>query len=78
MIIIIFIDKIIIKRLIKITQHYRKAVYVITILLLGIGIYGITLVRSSGYMVDDIPDTDPVYIDLKFFEKNFILLRICP
>lgn len=61
----------IIKRLIKITQHYRKAVYVITILLLGVGIYGITLVKSSGYMVDDIPESDPVYIDLKFFEKNF-------
>ncbi len=61
----------IIKRLISITQHHRKVVYIVTVLLLGVGIYGITLVKSSGYMVDDIPKSDPVYIDLKFFEKNF-------
>jgi predicted RND superfamily exporter protein len=36
-----------------------------------LGVYGITLMKSSGYMVDDIPKDDPVYIDLKFFEKNF-------
>ncbi len=61
----------IINKLIHITQSYRKAVYFITIAIIGLGIYGITLMRSSGYMVDDIPESDPVYIDLKFFEKNF-------
>jgi predicted RND superfamily exporter protein len=61
----------IINKLIHITQSYRKAVYFITIAIIGVGIYGITLMRSSGYMVDDIPESDPVYIDLKFFEKNF-------
>lgn len=61
----------VIEQLMKITQHYRKAVYVTTIVILGLGIYGITLMKTSGYMVDDIPENDPVYIDLKFFEKNF-------
>lgn len=65
-----FISKII-DQLIKISQHHRKAVYIVTVAILGLGIYGITLVKSSGYMVDDIPESDPVYIDLKFFEKNF-------
>ena len=61
----------IIERLMKITQNNRKAVYITTVIILGIGIYGITLVKSSGYMLDDIPEDDPVYMDLKFFEKNF-------
>ncbi|MEZ5104350.1 MAG: MMPL family transporter [Draconibacterium sp.] len=61
----------IIEKLMVITQHHRKAVYGITIAILGVGIYGITLIKSSGYMVDDIPHHDPVYKDLKFFESNF-------
>ena len=61
----------IIQQLITITQNYRRVVYFVTFAIIGLGIYGITLMRSSGYMVDDIPETDPVYIDLKFFEKNF-------
>ena len=65
-----FISRII-ARLIKITQHQRKVVYVTTIIILGLGIYGITLMKSSGHILDDIPESDPVYIDLKFFERNF-------
>ena len=61
----------VIKSLIKVTQHYRKTVYIVTIIILAMGIYGITLMKTSGYVVDDIPESDPVYIDLKFFEKNF-------
>ena len=61
----------IIRRLIHIAEHHRKIVYVVGVVILGIGIYGITLMKSSGYMVDDIPEHDPVYKDLKFFESNF-------
>ena len=61
----------IISGLIKTTQNYRKTVYIIAIGIVGVGIYGITLMKSSGYMVDDIPENDPVYKDLKFFESNF-------
>lgn len=65
-----FINRII-DRLIIISRNHRKTVYVVTVLVLGIGVYGITLMRSSGQMVDDIPKSDPVYKDLKFFEANF-------
>jgi len=61
----------IIQRLMHITQHYRKVVYFVTIGIIALGIYGITIMKSSGYMVDDIPEDDPIYVDLKFFEKNF-------
>ncbi len=61
----------IIDGLIKITQHNRKVVYIIAVVIVGVGLFGITLMKSSGYMVDDIPKSDPVYKDLKFFENNF-------
>ncbi|WP_340111645.1 efflux RND transporter permease subunit [Maribellus mangrovi] len=61
----------IIDKLMYITRYHRKTVYIVTISILIVGFYGISRMKSSGYMVDDIPETDPVYVDLKFFENNF-------
>lgn len=60
-----------ISRLIYITKYHRKIVYIISLAILVLGIYGISLIKSSGSMLDDIPKDDPVYKDLKFFEANF-------
>lgn len=48
----------------------RKTIYLITTLLVIVSIYGSTLVKNLGYVVDDLPKSDPVYKDLKFFEKH--------
>ena len=49
----------------------RKLVYAITgVFMLGC-IYGISKMKTSGKVVDDIRTDDPIYTDLKFFEKNF-------
>ena len=56
---------------INITQKYRTLVYIITAAILLLGIYGISIMKTSGYVVDDIPKSNPIYIDLKFFENNF-------
>jgi len=61
----------IINKLMHITLNYRRTVYFVTIAIILVGIFGITQIKSSGYMVDDIPESDPVYVDLKFFEENF-------
>lgn len=61
----------IIRRLIHITENYRPVVYSVAATVFAVGIYGITLMKSSGYMVDDIPESDRIYTDLKFFEGNF-------
>ncbi len=61
----------IIDRLILITRKYRRAVYVVAGILVLVGIYGSSLIKTSGYMVDDLPAKDPIYRDLKFFEQNF-------
>jgi len=36
-----------------------------------IGFIGLSLMKTSGKIVDDFRHDDPVYIDLKFFETNF-------
>ncbi len=56
---------------INITANYRKWVYISTAVILLLGIWGISQMKTSGYVVDDIPKGNPIYKDLKFFEKNF-------
>jgi len=51
--------------------HHRKTIYAATGVLLVFSIMGIMRLRSEGFIVDDLPKTDKIYTDLKFFEKNF-------
>ncbi len=48
----------------------RKAIYIVTFILLGISVYGSFKVQNLGYVVDDLPESDAVYQDLKFFERT--------
>jgi hypothetical protein len=51
--------------------HHKKTIFISTVLILAVSIVGITRLRSEAYILDDLPKTDPVYADLKFFENNF-------
>lgn len=51
--------------------NHRRLIYVVTALILVFSIAGIFRLKSVGYIVDDLPKTDKIYTDLKFFEKNF-------
>ncbi|WP_321514995.1 efflux RND transporter permease subunit [Marinifilum fragile] len=57
-------------RLEKIVLNHRSVVYSIAITLLVLGGFGIIKMKSTGYMVDDLPHDNEIYQDLKFFEKN--------
>jgi len=61
----------IVDKLIHISLNHRKTVYAIGIGLLVFGFIGISIIKTIGYMLDDIPHDDPLYIDLKYFEDNF-------
>lgn len=65
-----FINKVI-DKLIFLVIHRRHTVYYIASALVIAGIYGITLMKTTGYMVDDLKETDPIRQDLSFFEENF-------
>jgi len=49
----------------------KKTVYLITSLVLIASIAGIFRLKTVAFIVDDLPKTDKLYTDLKFFEKNF-------
>lgn len=51
--------------------HHRGWVIGITSIVLILSVLGILRLKSVGYIVDDLPKTDKIYTDLKFFEKNF-------
>ena len=51
--------------------NHRKLIYGITALILVVSLLGVLRLKSVGYIVDDLPKTDKIYTDLKFFETNF-------
>lgn len=51
--------------------HHKKLVYGTTVAVLAFSIAGIFQLKSVAYIVDDLPKTDKIYTDLKFFEKYF-------
>ncbi|ANI89523.1 RND transporter [Arachidicoccus ginsenosidimutans] len=55
----------------KWTFHYTKFVYGITVLLIIFSVIGIVKMRSESHVVDDLPQSDKIYEDLKWFENNF-------
>jgi predicted RND superfamily exporter protein len=52
-------------------QKRRIAIYAVTTVLTLISFWGMTFINMNGYVVDDMPEKDPVYADLSFFEANF-------
>lgn len=62
--------QIIVDKLVNIVTRKRRIIYAVTIVICIISIIGTFLISSVGYMVDDISKKDPLYTDLKFFEKN--------
>ena len=51
--------------------NHRRLIYITTLFVLAVAIAGIFRLKSVGYIVDDLPKTDKIYTDLKFFETNF-------
>ncbi len=61
-----FLDKVVV-----IVQTKRPVIYIITGTLLIAGIFGITKLKTTGNIVDDISKDDVLYKDLIFLEQNF-------
>lgn len=58
-------------RLERWSLNHRKLIFGITGGIVAISIVGITQLKPLGYIVDDLPKSDKLYTDLKFFESNF-------
>lgn len=55
----------------RLVHHHRRAIYIGVTVATIIGLLGFLKIKVNGYVVDDLPKDDPVYTDLKFFEKHF-------
>jgi uncharacterized protein len=58
-------------RLERWSLHHRKQIFIVTFLVVIVSVAGIFRLKSIGYIVDDLPKTDKIYTDLKFFETHF-------
>jgi predicted RND superfamily exporter protein len=63
------------KRVIKLFEHLSGkrpwTVFAGAAVVAGVSIVGITMIRSKGFVLDDMSRHSKVYTDLKFFEKHF-------
>jgi len=51
--------------------NHRPTIYAVTLVVVGVGIYGAFQVKAVSYMVDDLPEDSEIRQDLAFFESNF-------
>ncbi|MGE0568949.1 MAG: RND family transporter [Bacteroidia bacterium] len=54
-----------------ITANNRKVIYMVVSFICLISLYGLFQIRAFGYVVDDIPKTDRLITDMKYFEHSF-------
>ena len=54
-----------------ITQNYRKTIYIAVVIICAVSLIGLLKIKAFGYVVDDIPNTDVLKTDLKYFENNY-------
>src|ERR1019366_4341375 len=50
---------------------HTNFVYGLTAAIIIFSLFGIFKLKTEGFILDDLPHTDKIYTDLKFFEKNF-------
>lgn len=55
----------------KWVYHHPKIIYSTVIVIVLISLIGVSKISTNGFVVDDLPKKDPVYVDMKFFESNF-------
>ncbi len=54
----------------NIVLNHRTLTYIITTVIVLTGFYGMSLLKTTGHVVDDIPKDGKMYQDLLFFEKQ--------
>ncbi len=52
-------------------HHYRPRIYISVLVIVIVSVFGISKLLALGKVVDDLPEKDPVLVDLQYFEKNY-------
>lgn len=61
----------IIEKVVYLVQGHRKAIYIVTLVGIVLAVVGVSRLKTTGNVVDDIPKGHPMYVDLLFFEEEF-------
>ena len=61
----------VVKYLISLVTYHRKAVYITTIVLVVAAFFGVSMIVTTGNIVDDLPNDHKIPADLRFFEEHF-------
>jgi predicted RND superfamily exporter protein len=56
--------------LVRISQDHRKKVYLGSFVILVFGLFGMTLMKTTGNLTTDINPSDPLVTQMKFFERE--------
>ncbi|MDR1272928.1 MAG: MMPL family transporter [Odoribacteraceae bacterium] len=59
------------EKAVAVVLRYRRRVYAIIALLIILSVGGFLRIKTTGYMVEDLKESDPIRQDLAFFEENF-------
>jgi predicted RND superfamily exporter protein len=59
------------KKIDSLVHHQKAMIYIVSLALALVSVYGMLQLRSVSYMVDDVPDDSRVKKDMKFIENNF-------
>lgn len=57
--------------IVNLVENHRKAIYIGAVGLLVLAAVGITRLKTTGNVVDDIPHNHPIYTDMLFFQREF-------
>lgn len=57
-------------QLVYLVRFRRNYIYVTVFVIMSVAVFGITKMKSTGYILDDIPKKDQLYKDSKFFEHT--------
>ncbi|RUA12514.1 MAG: RND family transporter [Flavobacteriia bacterium] len=55
----------------KMVRHHRIAIYAVTVIIIIASTIGVSLIRVSGSLIEDMPKGKPFYKDILFFENEF-------
>ncbi|MFA8301259.1 MAG: RND family transporter [Hyphomicrobiales bacterium] len=59
------------EKIVYIVTYKRKWIYAITIVVVAIGLFGVTKLKTTGNIVDDISKKSDLYKDMIFLEQHF-------
>ncbi|MCQ2250481.1 MAG: efflux RND transporter permease subunit [Bacteroidales bacterium] len=60
----------IVEKFAYLVENKRKLIFICTVAVVAVSIYGLTLMRNESFQVDDLPEHNVIYSDLKYFEKE--------